>query len=142
MIPWRLLEYVTDDGRSPFQEWYGTLDTEAQAALDATVLELTVSDDWTDREGRQFRQLTRSEHGLSEIRFWVFGDFEPRKSRPPRRRLRAFGLYRPDQREFIFLGGCEKQRGGLVYIPEDALGLAMKHKQSFEAGRGTTRDYV
>src|SRR5216684_5231977 len=133
MTPWHLLDYVTPDGRNPFQEWYATLDAEAQAALDDTVLELKAIDDWTDREGKEFKQFTESEAGLSEIRVSVFGEFKPRKFRPSRRRIRALGLYRPAQREFIFLDGFEKKHGGFIRIPANALDLAMRRKQDFEA---------
>ena len=143
MTPWRILEFVTGgDGGIPFQKWYDTLDIEAQAALDDTILVLTTTDDWTEREGREFGQFTKEEAGLSEIRFWVFGEFEPRKYRRSRRRLRAFGLYQPEQRQFILFGGCEKRFGGYVYIPSDALSRAMKYKQDFKDGKGATRDHI
>jgi hypothetical protein len=142
MTPWRILEYVTEGAVCPFQRWYDTLDVEAQAAFDDTMLQLAVIDDWSDREGKEFRQFTRKEAGLSEIRFLVFGAFERRNHRPSRRRFRALGLYRPDQSEFILLCGYEKRLGGYVLIPADALEYAMKQKQNFDAGKGTTRDYI
>ena len=142
MTPWRILEFVTGEGAVPFQEWYESLDPEAQAALDDTIFQLTTTDDWTARDGKEFRQFTKKEAGLSEIRFWVFGELEPRKFRRSRRRLRALGLYRPGQREFILLGGYEKRWGGYVNIPGDALSRAMDRKQDFAYGKGATRDHV
>jgi hypothetical protein len=142
MRPWRLLDYVTPTGRIPYQEWYESLDAEAQAAVDDTVLTLMAYDDWTDRENREFKQLKRAEAGLSEIRSWVFGEFHPKKGRPTRRRIRTFGLYRVAESKFVFLGGCEKKHGGYEYIPDNAKAQAMKHKQDFETGKGTTRDHV
>ncbi len=143
MTPWRILEFVTGgDAGIPFQKWYDSLDIEAQAALDDTILSLTTTDDWTERGGREFRQFTEEEVGLSEIRFWVFGEFKPTKFRRSRRRLRAFGIYLPGQRQFVLLGGCEKKLGGYVYIPSNALSRAMEYKRNFEEGRGATRDHI
>jgi hypothetical protein len=142
MTPWRILEYVTEGAIRPFQRWYDTLDTETQAAFDHTVLQLAAIDDWSDREGKEFREFTGKETGLSEIRFWVFGAFERRNHRPSRRRFRALGLYRPDQSEFILLCGYEKRSGGYVLIPPDALEYAMKQKLNYEDGKGTTRDHI
>lgn len=144
MKPWELLDFVTPDNRNPYQEWYGTQDPAVQAAIDDTVEDLLTYDDWAEREGKEFRQFTREDDGLSAIRVTVFGQFKPKKNRPDRRRVRVLGLYRPAENpsQFIFLGGFEKTLGGFVRTPADAIEQAKKRKQQFEENRGSTREHI
>src|SRR5260370_37774164 len=143
MRPWSLLDHVTPEGRNSYQEWYGTLDPDAHAAIDRTVSELSEGyDDWTDREGKEFRQFTEEEVGLSAIRISILAEPKRRKFIPHKRRIRVLGLYRPELSEFIFLGGFEKTYGGLIKIPANALERAMKRKQQVEDGEGSTREHV
>jgi len=144
MTSWELLDFVTPDLRNPYQEWYGNQDPSVQAAIDDTVAALLKYDDWTERDGQEFRQFTEEDAGLSSIRVTVLGQFKPKKHRAERRRVRVLGLYRPDQDppQFIFLGGFEKWMGGLLRKPSDAIKQAQSRRQQFEENRGSTREHI
>jgi hypothetical protein len=125
MEPWRLLEYVDASGRNPFREWYVTQPVAVRAALDAQVAFL-MSTDNSLRKKKIFLRLFREHVGLHEIRFWPYPE-------EPKRKFRVVGLYRPDRREFVFFGACEKQLG--VY-KSDAFGRAKQNLDEFLAGKG------
>lgn len=141
MSHWRFVEYVGADGKRPFSAWYCLQDKEVKAAFDFLVLQRRVMPDWTAAPSRasqkQFAQLTREHAGLHELRFWVSNDVRP--SQP--RRLRVAGIFRPSEREFVLLAGCEKRMGGEIYDPADAFDTALKLKAALEAGRGYAIDF-
>jgi hypothetical protein len=130
MNPWRFLEYVTSGGRNPLRDWYLSQDDAVRSALDFTIHQLRVTDDWLEPKRksskRQFSPLVNEHAGLGELRFWPD---DGRKFRVP-------GIYRPNEREFIMFAGCEKRFGGLIQIPNDAFDVALKLKKEFEAGHG------
>jgi hypothetical protein len=137
MNPWRFWEYVTEGGRNLTREWYGQQDASVQAALDNAVLLLQGTDNWTEPEISTFKELTEKHVGLSEIRFSIkAGRWSPQ------RRFRPVGLYRPQQRDFIFILGCEKKMGGLIYIPLNAFDSALKYKADFENGKGELCEHL
>jgi hypothetical protein len=125
------MDYLTADGRNPILEWYADQDSEVQAALDFTMHQLKVTDDWTEPPCKQFSVLERKHAGLSELRFWTGN-----------RKFRVAGLYRPNRRDFIMLVGCEKWLRGIFYKPTGAFDLAMKYKQDFEAGKGHVVEHI
>ena len=135
MSQWRLWDYVTEDGRNLLLEWYAEQDESVQARLDHVVLLAKAEDDWIEPEKRWFSELTKKHAGLSEFRFTVEGRFVDRKFRP-------VGLFRPHTREFIFILGCEKKLGGLIYVPDKAFDTAMKYKADLEAGHGGIDEHV
>ncbi len=136
MTPWRILEYVTADGISPVQDWYEAQEDGVRAAFDNVILLLRAVEDWLNPERVEFANLKREHVGLSEVRFW----FKPRFL-AKHRKFRVAGLYRPDEREFVLLVGCEKRLRSL-YIPRDPFDLAMTYKQHLEVGEGGLREHV
>ncbi len=138
MIPWRFSVYVTEDGRNLIQEWYDKQDEDVQAAFDHTLLTLRAVDDWLDKDVKEFKALDRQHAGLGELRFHV-PTVHPVNKRPYRRRFRPPGIWRPTQRDFIILLGCEKRQR--AYIPHGAFDLALRYKADLEQGRGTIREY-
>ena len=138
MATWRLLDYVTEENRNLTQEWYATQATEIRAEFDVTVAILEQTDDWTDPLIDQSKVLTGRHVGLSEVKFYID---EPRpRAHPMRRRFRTPGLYRPVEREFIFILGCEKR--GLNTLPAGAFDDALRYKAEFEQGRGRLNDHI
>jgi hypothetical protein len=136
MVPWRFLDYVTIDGRNPIQEWYAMQDDAVKAALDFTIHQLKVTDDWLlpkrRKSAKQFSLLDGKHSGLGELRFWP----------EDRRIFRVPGIYRQTEREFIMFGGCEKRLRGIIQIPPDAFDVALKLKFALEAGKGRVIDHV
>lgn len=136
MSPWHFLDYVTPDGRNPIQAWYEAQDEAVQAALDFTIKQLEVTDDWlwpqNKKLQRQFKILDGKHVGLTELRFWPDDG----------RTFRVPGIYRPTEREFVMFGGCEKRLRGIIHIPPDCFDVALKQKQALEAERGYTIEHV
>ena len=132
MTPWRFMDYVTPRGENPIQAWYAKQDPDVQAALDFTIHQLKVTDDWVEPGCKQFSLLEHKHAGLSELRFWT-----------SKRKFRVAGLYRPNHRDFIMFVGCEKWlRGIFKYKPTNAFDAAMKFKNAFEAGKGYAIDHT
>lgn len=137
MLMWRILDYFTEQGTCPIREWYVNQAPAVRAAFDATVFILRGINDWLAPEVKEFKLLDAPHEGLGEIRF----DVEERgeRGRMRKRRFRPAGLYRPEQREFVLLVGCEK--GGRNYWPPKPFDQALKYKALFEQGRGVTGDH-
>ena len=72
---------------------------------------------------------------MSEFRIKVKGKLFERKFRP-------VGVFRPLSREFVFILGCEKRMGGLIYIPDKAFDTALAHKADLNAGKGSLHEHV
>jgi len=139
MRPWTLRDYFPETGGCPIREWYARQDAAVQANFDATVNILRATDDWTASEVKEFKLLSAAHAGLAEIVF----DVEVRKAgarKVSKRKFRPVGVFRPEEREFIFLLGCEKS--GRIYIPSDAFEKALKLKAAFEKGLGAIDDHI
>jgi hypothetical protein len=126
MSQWLFLDYRTEDRVYLIREWYRRQDGAVRAAFDATVTLLAEKPDWS--KTKMVKELTREHTGLTELVINI-------KRQRPFRHIRPVGIWRPEERLFIFLTGCEKYNR--VYIPENAFNEALKYKAHFEAGRGT-----
>lgn len=138
MSLWRFFDYCTEDGVNLIQVWYLEQDGKVRAAFDATVFVLGATKDWEDPKVKEFKLLQNRHAGLAELRF----DIDVRPPRAPKsykRRFRPVGIWRPEQRQFILLLGCEKTR--LTYTPAGAFDTALKYKRQFEQGRGWIREH-
>jgi hypothetical protein len=133
MTPWRLLDYITESRINPIQDWYATQPDVVQVAFETTILTLKGTDDWLNPSRKAFKELFRDHAGLSEILLFPDGLW-------PLFKFRVAGLYRPQEREFIFLVGCKKRIRS--YTPPGAFDIAMEYKKAFDAGKGTTREHV
>jgi hypothetical protein len=131
MTFWRFMDYLTVENRCPIIEWYGIQDDDVQAEFDLFVKDLSETEDWDEPElgKRKYKVLTRRHVGLCELKFRVNA-----------RKFRPLGVLARDNREFVFLGGCEKHR--MNTIPPDAFDSAFRLKEPFENGRGTTREHI
>jgi hypothetical protein len=141
MSLWTIKAYYLANGTCPMRNWYTAQDVEVQAQFDATLATLVATEDWEDRDTKQFKVLRADHVGLGEIRFkieeWQRG---VRGRTKLVRRFRPVGIWPPVvEREFILLLGCEKSRG--VYIPDDAFTLALEYKRRLEAGEGEANEY-
>lgn len=127
MAIWQFFDYHPEGGGCPVTDWYDQQPVEVRAALDAVVDDLAVTENWTDSES--FEELTRREEhlGLSWLRFHAV--VQGRKIN-----YRAVGRWREAAREFIFLGGLQKN--GRVTIPPDAMNDAIRLLRQLEQGRG------
>lgn len=137
MTPWVIRAYVTEEHRFLLSAWYGGLEPHVQAALDVVLGVLRQTPDWLDPKTDLFKELVERHAGLSEIRFYVD---EPRpRQHPTRRRFRVPGIYRPTNRDFIAILGCEKQ--GMNAIPPNTFDDALRYMNEFAEGRGWTYEY-
>ncbi len=131
MAYWKFLDYITEDRHNPILEWYTTLETDVRAAFDVLVQDLSGTEDWDAPKPRKrkYRLLRRRHIGLCELIFRVGN-----------RKFRPLGVLISENREFIFLGGCEHRR--FFSIPANAFDEALRLKSLFEQGRGATREHV
>lgn len=134
MEPWRIWDYVTEDGHNMLVEWYDEHDETVQATFDNVVLLARGTDNWTEPQKWWFKELAKKHAGLSEFRFTVKGKLLKRKFRP-------VGVFRRTGREFIFILGCEKTMSGLIYIPHHAFDTALARKADLDAGKGTLHEH-
>jgi hypothetical protein len=131
MAYWEFLDYITEDYCNPVQDWWGTLEPQAQADFDLLVVALSETEDWDEvkERKRKYKELVRFYPGMYELIFKV-----------GRKNFRPLGILRRSERQFVFLGGCEKHP--FWTVPPNAFESAYKLKGQFDLGRGTTRAHV
>lgn len=128
---WEFLDYITEPPQNPILDWWGTLTPQAKAGFDALVAVLSETEDWdaVKKKKRKYKELERRHAGLCELILEVEG-----------KHLRPLGVLRRERRQFVFLGGCEKHT--FWTIPPKAFDNALKLKEQFERGKGTTNAHV
>lgn len=126
---WEFLDYITEQHENPVLNWYGTLTPQAKADFDALILALSETEDWDEPKKKKYKELERKHKGLCQLMLKVEG-----------RNLRPLGLLRREQRQFIFLGGCEKHP--FWTVPSAAFDKALKLKEQLDQGKGATRAHV
>ena len=133
------MAYHLVGGTCPIKDWYRDQEIPVRAIFDATLTTLKGTDDWEDRDTKEFKRLTGNHVGLGEIRFRL-EKTEQGKKRV--RRFRPVGIWPPlNDYEFILLVGCEKQHG--VCVPDNAFTLALEYKRRWvEEGEGEVHEYV
>ena len=131
MALWQFLDYITEAHENPISDWYGSIMPEEQAGFDILVRTLSETDDWDEpkKKHRKYKELERSHVGLTELILKV-----------GRKNLRPIGLLRREQRQFIFLGGCEKHP--FWTVPLRAFDNALRLKGQFEQQKGATREHI
>lgn len=130
---WRFFDYFPDGGGCPIRTWQDTLDVEGRARFDATVLELSRTEDWNDPELLSFGVFKRPEHtGLSQVKFYVI-----RQNK--KRHHRAVGRWRSEAHEFIFINGFQKN--GRMPFPPNALDEAVRLLRELNEGRGEIHEH-
>ena len=131
MARWEFFDYITEAHKNPIQDWYGTLAAQQKADFDALVLALSETEDWDapKERKRKYKELEGKHKGLCELILKV-----------ERKNLRPLGALRREQRQFIFLGGCEKH--GFWIVPPGAFDAALTLKKKFDQGKGAPRAHV
>lgn len=132
---WRFMDYLTEGPprTNPVSDWYGDLEPEVQAAFDALVATLAETEDWDEpkKKKRKYEELSRDHLGLCELKFKV-----------GRRRFRPIGILHRGIHEFVFLGGCEEKGFFGTTKPPGAFDNALRLRQAYDQGRGTTREHI
>ena len=125
-------DYYTDDRppRNLIREWYALQDDQVRAAFDGTLDLLEAMPDWTDTD---IVKVLEKHLGLTEIVIDI-------KKKRPFRHIRPVGIWHPQERLFILLGGCEKS--GRIYIPANTFDEALKYKARLDAGRGAISGHI
>ena len=136
---WRFLDYITEANTNPVVTWYGAISKAAQAEFDALVIAQAKTEDWDEakKSKRKYKELQKEHKGLTQLIFEVISQLHGKQIRT---HFRPIGIMKRSERQFIFLGGCEKH-GTLGTIPPDAFNDALRLKTQYEQGRGTTRDH-
>jgi hypothetical protein len=131
MAYWEFLDYITEDRRNPIMDWWGTLEPEPKADFNLLVVTMSETEDWDEvkESKRKYKELSRNFPGMYELKFKV-----------GRTNYRPLGILKRVERQFVFLGGCEKH--GFWTVPRDAFNEAYKQKMQFEQGKGTTRAHI
>lgn len=132
MAQWEFLDYITEGHQNPVLNWYGTLDDDVKAGFDVLVAALSETPDWdaVKKKKRKYKELFKQHAGLSQLMFKVDG-----------KKFRPLGILRRQQRQFIFLGGCQKHTWFWT-IPPKAFEEAMRLKGELEQGRGALNAHV
>jgi hypothetical protein len=125
------MDYITEDGRNLFDEWYRNEDQRVQAEFDATLSILSALGDW--RGHWQYEDLHEEHRGLGEIRFSIKADRFLSKWK-----YRVAGFATLNYRQFILVVGCKKSRMLGGYHPKGAFDTALDLKRRFEEGIGST----
>jgi hypothetical protein len=133
MNRWKFWDYYDKDGKNLIGQWYLSQEVAVQETFDWTLYTLSATQDWTDKRVDEFRVLTGRHLGLCEIRFDLVIDRMKRRFRPT-------GIWRPIQRDFILLLGCEKS--GRIYKPQNAFDVALDYKRRFEQGEGRISEHI
>lgn len=131
MAYWEFLDYITEDHRNPVMDWWGGLEPQPMADFDVLVAALSETEDWDEakKSKRKYKELTRNYPGLFELIFKADG-----------KNFRPLGILKRIERQFIFLGGCEKHP--FWTVPANAFENAYKLKTKLEKGRGATRAHI
>lgn len=138
MSPWRFIAYHPRGVGCPIRDWYDAQHPKVRTAFDFTVGILKGTDVWIGT--REFRELEGEHLGLAEVRFNVEFPKPGSPSGQVKRRFRPLGVWRPREREFVFLVGYEKS--GRMWLPSNAFKLAFRFKREFELGMGEVNDYL
>ena len=130
------MDYLTEGPppvTNPVSDWYGTLEPQIQAEFDVFVKTMAETEDWDEpkEKERKYEELSRKHAGLCELKFKV-----------GKRRFRPVGILHRGIREFIFLGGCEEKGWFGTTDPANAFDNALRLKQAYDQGRGTTREHI
>lgn len=135
MALWRFLEYQTDEGECHFRDWCRVQSPAILATLEATLVTLGATENWDDPELKNFKVFTRKpEHlGLAQVQFEVIQGTK-------KRQFRVLGLWRQEQKEFVFLMGFEKK--GRSPNPPNAFEVALDLRMQIEDERGLIYDHV
>ena len=133
---WEFLDYVTDSGSVPVEQWTLSLTAQERADFDMAIDYLQKINDWDSvrRASRKYRELKRELVGLTELKF---SRITQSMGRNRKIHFRPVGIMNRRQRQFIFLGGFQKSSSGP--IPSNAQTLALRYKREYESGRGSTR---
>lgn len=131
---WRFMDYHPEGGGCPITQWYEAQDVEVRAAFDATLIVLADTEDWADEELLSFDVFVRKpEHlGLAQVKFYTIRNGK-------KRNFRAVGLWRQEQREFIFLGAFEKS--GRTTIPPGAFRDILNWRIELEKKKGRIHEH-
>lgn len=127
-------DYYTDERppRNLIRDWRAKQDDRVRAAFDGTIELLeSRSSDWSDID--LIKMLERECAGLWEVIIDL-------KDKKPYRHIRPIGIWHPEERIFILLGGFEKS--GRTRIPDDACSEALKYKAQYLSGRGVIDDHL
>ena len=136
-VQWSFKDYETVDGKIPIRHWIKTLPGPALAEFETRVNHLTVTAVWTIDDGA--KPLDREGVGLTELQI-DFSEWAPHGRKGKKRRFRPVGLQIPEQRQFLFLAGCEKAGG--VYAPADAFVDAVDYWTKWKNGLGKAHDHI
>lgn len=141
MAYWRFLDYVSDEPMNHVQAWIDAQDEKVMAELQSAIDTLGAIENWDDPDLEEFSVFTeKPQHlGLAQLRFFVVQKQEG-TGRQIKRNFRVIGLWRQEQREFVFLTGFEKS--GRITIPANAFKLALDLRIQLEEGRGHCDDHV
>ncbi|HEV8348005.1 MAG TPA: hypothetical protein VGJ39_15555 [Vicinamibacterales bacterium] len=134
MTSWTFRQYVTNWDEWPFRNWYNLQDPHVRNAFDFTRRILERTDDWLRPRVHEFRQFTKWHVPLGEIRFRA-DDLDSHGRTMTPRRIRVFGLLKPEMREFIVYGAGEEERNGR-YVPADAADKALGRYRDHTHGKG------
>ena len=113
MSVWTFLDFIEPSGHCPFGEWQSSLPTEAQAAIDARILQMAGLLRWSEKWIKKYKTSEK----IFELRI----PFNKVQYRP-------LGTYAPNRRFILLEGAIEK--GGK--ISKGALKRAERRQQLLE----------
>jgi hypothetical protein len=120
MSRWVFYDYVETSGRVPFHEWLSSLSSEAQAFIDARILQMRGLNRWPEKWVSKYRGTAK----LLELRI----PYNKVQYRP-------LGIYAPNW-SFIFLAGAIEKNGK---IPADVIAAALRRQADVEVNPSHVR---
>ena len=117
---WTIYDYVEPSGRVPFFEWLMGLSDEAQAWVDARLLQMAGMARWSEKWASKYKGTKK----LIELRI----PFNRVQYRP-------LGMYAPSW-SFVLLAGAIEKDGK---IPRPTIEAAVRRQEALENGNGHVR---
>lgn len=134
-VKWRFVDFEKPDGTIPVRVWEDAAPADAQADFVTTVRHLSVTEEWTDKDGA--KTLTGDHAPLTELLI-DFTEWPARAAKGKKRRFRPIGFKDEKKGQFILFGGCEKVGG--VLDPLSTFDDALKSYEEWRRGLGKVHD--
>lgn len=121
MSGWTFYDFIEPSGRNAFREWRSSLPDEAQAFIEARILQMRGLRRWSDKWASKYRGA----EGIIELRV-TFNKVQ----------YRPLGTHAPNFSFILLGGGIEKGK-----IPPSVIAAVERRRVSWQQGNGYVREH-